>query len=92
MFHRVAQRHERAERVTGQRWTLETELVDDVGEIGRVVGDPVGAVGGPAAFPVAAKVQREDVNPRAEVRYHEIPPARVRRSAVQQHEGRARPP
>jgi hypothetical protein len=56
MFYRVAQRHERAERVAGQRWTLQTELFDDVGEISRVVGNPVGAVGGPVTLSVAAKV------------------------------------
>jgi len=35
---------------------------------------------------VAAQIEREGTDARAEVRHHEVPPARVRRSPVQQHD------
>ena len=50
MVHGVAQRHERAERVAGQRWSLQTELFDDVIEP-RAVGLELNVTATPRSDP-----------------------------------------
>ena len=75
--------------MTDEHRALERELFDHPADVFGVVTDMVGAVRRPVAVAVSAKVERQRTKPRSEVGNDEVPPARVRRPAVQQHDREA---